>query len=75
MVAEFAAAFEGLKVASTIVKGIANLKTETEINLAIIDLQQVVQENWPPGPIEPGHSPGPAGTLPPPAPVPATVAR
>ena len=40
MVAEFAAAFEGLKVASTIAKGIANLKTETEINLAIIDLQQ-----------------------------------
>lgn len=40
MIAEAAAAYESIKAASTIVRGLNSLNTQAEVNQAVIDLQQ-----------------------------------
>jgi hypothetical protein len=44
MIAEAGAAIGGIKVAMDMAKGIASLKTSTEINQAIIDIQKALLE-------------------------------
>jgi hypothetical protein len=44
MIAEAGAAISGIKVAMDMAKGISALKSETEVNQAIIDIQQTLLE-------------------------------